>query len=410
MPSRAALPFERMIPPKRYRLLQVFNRYLERGGEEASFEQIAERLGSCADVFGCAFESRAWTGPDAPAKWKQALLMIRNPAALTKLRAEHEAAHPDVWLLHNVFPVGSAAIYREALRLRVPVIYYIHNFRPFSVNGYLWAGDELATEGLKGNFSKEIRRGAWQNSIIRTAWFAFVLKLTHRLGWFRSVKAWIAISDFMREKFIEAGVPERDIFTVRHAWRPMPAPPEPHDGGYYLFLGRLIPAKGIHVLFDAWAILRRELGERAPRLVIGGAGPSENWVRENVAANPLVEFRGSVGGAAKHDLLAGCRAMIAPSIWWEPLGLVTYEAYDFAKPMLAARSGGLAETVIHGQTGMLHEPGNAAELARQVIELDSAPERRLEMGRAGREWLLANTNEEDWRRKIEHVVKHALRA
>jgi glycosyltransferase involved in cell wall biosynthesis len=75
--------------------------------------------------------------------------------------------------------------------------------------------------------------------------------------------------------------------------------------------------------------------------------------------------------------------------------------------MLAARSGGLTETVVHGATGFLHTPGNAAELARQVIELDASPERRTAMGRAGREWLIANTSEEDWLRKFTRVVEHA---
>jgi glycosyltransferase involved in cell wall biosynthesis len=222
------------------------------------------------------------------------------------------------------------------------------------------------------------------------------------------VKAWIAVSDFMRDKFIEAGVPAGDIFTVRHSWRPMETPPAPQDRGHWLFLGRLIPAKGIAVLFDAWRIIRAELGERTPKLVIAGAGPMDLQVRELAAKNPSVEFRGSVNGSEKDELLANCRGMIAPSLWWEPLGLVTYEAYDFAKPMLAARSGGLTETVIHGETGLLHEPGNAAELARQVTELDASPERRIAMGRAGRAWLLANTNERDWLRKFTQVVEHAI--
>jgi glycosyltransferase involved in cell wall biosynthesis len=336
------------------------------------------------------------------------MLMIRNPAALEVLRRAHETHQADAWLVHNVFPVGSAAIFREALKQDVPIIYWIHNFRPFSVNGYLWAGGQIATGGLRRNYWQEIRDGAWQSSSLKTAWFAFVLTLTYRLGWFKAVKAWVAISDFMREKFIEAGVPAKDIFTVRHAWHPMGGPPPVQDGGYYLFLGRLIPAKGLAMLFETWRIVRERLGERAPRLMIAGAGPSASWVREQATANPLVEFCGSVSGDQKHQLIAACRAMIAPSIWWEPLGLVTYEAYDYGKPMLAAQSGGLTETVVDGQTGFLHEPGNAAELARQVIELDAAPERRAEMGRRGREWLIANTNEEDWRRKITKVVEHAM--
>ncbi|MEQ1850406.1 MAG: glycosyltransferase family 4 protein [Chthoniobacteraceae bacterium] len=398
-----------MSPEKRYRLLQVFNHYLESGGEEASVHRIFDLLSSSMEIHRCAFESRAWKGTGAPPEWRQAILMIRNPAALEILRREHEAAEADAWLVHNVFPVGSAAIYRAALKRRVPIIYYIHNFRPFSVNGYLWAGDKVATGGLRRNFWKEIRHGSWQDSVAKTAWLAFVLTLMHQLGWFKAVKAWVAISDFMREKFIEAGVPRDDVFTVRHSWRPMEAPPQPRDGGYYLFLGRLIPAKGIRVLFDAWRIVREQLSERAPRLVIGGAGPMEAEVSELAARNPQIEFRGIVKGAEKDQLLGGCRAMIAPSLWWEPLGLVTYEAYDFAKPMLAARSGGLTETVGNGQTGFLHEPGDAAQLARQVLELDASPRRRIEMGQAGRAWLLENTSEKEWLRKFTQVVEYAVR-
>ena len=96
--------------------------------------------------------------------------------------------------------------------------------------------------------------------------------------------------------------------------------------------------------------------------------------------------------------------MIAPSLWWEPLGLVTYEAYDYSKPMLAAASGGLSETVQHGTTGMLHRPGNAGELAEQILLLESNSSRRLEMGRRGREWLLANTGRTDWLRKFDDVL------
>ena len=66
---------------------------------------------------------------------------------------------------------------------------------------------------------------------------------------------------------------------------------------------------------------------------------------------------------------------------------VLNEAYDYAKPMLAAASGGLSETVLDGQTGFLHEPGGAGGLARdvQAMEMMSAEERRT-MGALGRQW------------------------
>jgi glycosyltransferase involved in cell wall biosynthesis len=235
-----------------------------------------------------------------------------------------------------------------------------------------------------------------------------VLHTMHGLGWFRAVKSWVAISEFMRQRFIEAGVPAEDIFTVPHFWRPVLALPPSRDEGYFLFLGRLITAKGIWVLFEAWSLVEEALGARAPRLIIGGAGPLEGEIRLRCAAHPGITFLGHVSGREKSDLIAGCSAMVAPSLWWEPLGLVTYEAYDHAKPMLAAASGGLTETVIQGKTGFLHQPGAARELATQVILLHDEPERRRAMGACGRAWLLEHTSEEIWLSRFEKAVAHAL--
>jgi glycosyltransferase involved in cell wall biosynthesis len=342
--------------------------------------------------------------------WTRAAHLLYNPAAIRRVRARHAAHHADAWLVHNVFPVASAGVFREALRLRVPVIYYIHNFRPYSVSGYLWAGNALARGGLERRFGREILHGAWQDSRLKTAWLALVLHAMHRLGWFGAVRTWVAISEFMRQRFIEAGVPAESIFTVPHSWpsdlRLTPSPSQ----GYFLFLGRLVEAKGVHVLLGAWERLERALGERTPRLVLAGAGPLEHEVRERCARSPSIEFVGSVNGAAKSRLIDGCAAMVVPSISWEALGVVIYEAFERFKPVITARSGGLPESVRHGETGLVHEPGSATELAEQVLTLHRAPALCQTMGAAGRRWLLANTGEELWLGRFRQVLAHAMGA
>ena len=103
--------------------------------------------------------------------------------------------------------------------------------------------------------------------------------------------------------------------------------------------------------------------------------------------------------------------MIVPSTWWEPLGLVVYEAYDYSKPVLAARSGGLSEIVQHGVTGLQHEPGDVPGLARDVLEMEATPATaRLVMGRAGRQWLLKEADTQVWLRRFEEILGSALSA
>ncbi len=389
-------------------ILSIFNRYLERGGEETAVEQIGAALERQPDWFThqqLLFESAEWKREPAPPAWKQAAWMFRNPQSLSRLRAAHAAARADCWVLHNVFPVGSAAIYAEARRLGVPIVQFIHNFRPFSVNGYLWDGERLAPEGLHGSFWAEIRAGAWQGSRAKTAWFAFVLKMTRWLGWWRSVRAWIAISEFMRERFIEAGVAPETIFTLRHFHRMQALPTSgASPDRYVLFLGRMIAAKGVRVLLDVWAQLEARHGAAIPELRLAGDGPLASWVAAEAHRRPRVRYLGVVSGEEKTAQLAGCEALVAPSIWWEPLGLVAYEAFDFAKPVLAARSGGLTELIVDGETGWLHEPGAVGQLAEQVMALHSQPARAAEMGRRGRVWLEVNAREEDWLVRFREIV------
>lgn len=389
------------------RILQVFNRYVHMGGEEKSVDRIYAHLRQDHVVERCFFESRDWTGKGAPGKLTQLRRTLYNRGSRAKFESVCDAFKPDVALFHNAFPVGSPSLYHAAFRRKLPIVHYVHNFRPFSVGGTLYSDGEFLEEALRGDYRREVRTGAWQDSKLKSAVMALVLKRLHRSGWLDTVKAWVCISDFLRDKLVQgAGLSSDRVHALRHSWDAMPESPPAEDGGYYLFLGRLVEVKGVQTLLDAWQIIEQQLGDKAPELRIGGEGPLEGLVRDAAQRSRKVRFFGLVQGADKRQSIQGCRAMLAPSIWWEPLGLVTYEAYDFAKPMLAARSGGLSETVSHGETGLLHEPGSPQSLAGDVGVIEKmTPAQRAAMGAAGRKWLLENAGVEEWRRAFDKILR-----
>ena len=85
-----------------------------------------------------------------------------------------------------------------------------------------------------------------------------------------------------------------------------------------------------------------------------------------------------------------------------------YEAYDFAKPVLAARSGGLIETVLSGETGLLHSPGCVDEIVRDVLKMEEmSAAQRTAMGAAGREWLLRETSVTAWQDRFDAILERA---
>ncbi len=390
------------------RILNLFNRYLEVGGEELFVDSLRERLEPSYDYRELTFDSAEWKSEGWPGKLTQPLRMWRNPSAVGRLSAAVQAFQPDVALVHNVFPIGSLGAYAKLVELGVPIVQYIHNFRPFSVNGYCWANGKLAPQGLEGNFWPEICAGAWQGSRLKTAIFATVIKTGHATGLWKRVAGWIAISDFMRESFIGAGIDADRVTTVRHCREPENAEFIPlRRDGVLLYLGRLSEEKGVKVLADAWERIEAERPDG--ELVIAGRGPLEDWLRQRIAGLKRVRMTGFISGEEKKELIRACRAMVVPSVWWEALGLVVHEAYDFSRPVLAAASGGLTETVVEGQTGWLHEPGNAGQLATQIGEvLDSADEAE-KRGKAGRRWLIENGGVAQWRQSFDHVIEKAVR-
>jgi len=391
------------------RVLQVFNEYLDPGGEQLWVDRIPQLVGDGVEIQELRFRSREWIGPDAPSRFRQAYLLGDNPESRRRLAEAVHGFQPDVLLFHNLIPVASFGLYDEAFRLGVPVVQYLHNFRPFSPSGTLWVNGEVNDAALHGNPWPEILAGAWTRSRIRTAIIAW-----HQAGFLRSggldtVRTWIAVSEFLREKFIVAGLPRERVKVLRHCWQLSEMEAKERDEGYYLFLGRLCEEKGVETLLNAWRILEKRFGSSCPRLVIAGGGVKEKTVRDAAGCNPRIDFAGHVVGREKEVLISRCRAMLAPSIWWEPLGLIVYEAYSHRRPVIASCSGGLAETVKEGITGLLHRPGDAESLADCVERMEGQTIRqRAELGMAGRKWLASECSVDVWNREFLGILHDVI--
>lgn len=399
-------------------ILQIFNKYKFAGGEEASVLRVAGTLEKHHKVVRCYFESSAWFDDSRPfAQVRQAFAMFYNPVAIRRVMSLIEKEKPDLIIIHNVFPICSFGMLWKIVRLPIPVVQYIHNFRPFSVNGYSWGKGRILTEGFHLNFLPEILAGSWQDSQLKTAWYAIIILCSHFTGCYKRISGWLAISEFMKEKFVSGGIDPEKITVLRHSWDSlsddeyltrrkqldvngtMPTPT-------FLFMGRISQEKGVLTLVDAWKAISRD--NPSAQLIVCGSGPLDDWLHGQADEIPSLHFLGHVGGEKKQKLLAECLAVVVPSVWWEPLGIVVYEAYDNGKPVLAAASGGLTETVLDGITGLLHQPGDALCLAACMARLLNSPHDADEMGQRGREFLLRATSPKNWEQSINVAFNEAI--
>ena len=146
-------------------------------------------------------------------------------------------------------------------------------------------------------------------------------------------------------------------------------------------------------------------GRRA-RLLIGGTGsPDLEAELKRQAAGLPVEFLGWVQAESFYPMID---ALVVPSLWHEPLGMVAREAHWWGRPVLAARRGGLAEIVNDGRDGLLFDPDDVEEFAWALGRFVQEPALRRQLsegaravaptdGRAG----LAERYREIYRRAIE---------
>jgi glycogen synthase len=133
------------------------------------------------------------------------------------------------------------------------------------------------------------------------------------------------------------------------------------DGPLVSFAGRLVYEKGVQHLLAAAPALR----DRFPglRVVIAGDGPYRRELE--LLAEPWVTFAGFLTGHDLTALMAASDCYVVPSIY-EPFGMVALEAAAAGTPVAVAATGGLAEIVEHGVTGVHFPPGDPVALAGAV--------------------------------------------
>ena len=146
--------------------------------------------------------------------------------------------------------------------------------------------------------------------------------------------------------------------------------------------GQLIERKGHRYLIDAVAALKESQGPF--KLVIFGSGELEDDLREQVTrlgVGKIVQF---AGYREDLDSMLGCFDLLVHPALAEGLGVVTLKAQAASVPVVGFRAGGIPESVIDGETGMLVPPEDVAALTGAMATLMTDDERRATLGRNGK--------------------------
>ncbi len=197
----------------------------------------------------------------------------------------------------------------------------------------------------------------------------------------------VCISNYVKQQMLQVGYAEEHLHLLHYA-APAPTSAEPtlpprENPPRFVFLGRLTPHKGVAPLLQA---LQR--AKTPAHLDIAGTGPLEADLARQVEALGLkdrVRFHGWLGPQQTENLLRGARALVFPSVWHEPAGLVTLEASLLGRAVIGTQVGGLPEYAIEGQNALIVPPGDIAALSVALDRLSDDWEFARRLGEQGRQ-------------------------
>lgn len=382
----------------------LHNSYQFRGGEEESFESEVRMLRDG----GHSVETIVVSNAEVQSRTKihVALESLWSSSSYNRVDRILREASFDVLHVQNFFPLLSPSVYYAARKNGVAVVQTLRNYRLLCPNVFFYRDGHVCEECIGKVFKYPgVVHGCYRNSPTATAAVAAMTAFHTLKGtWLNAVDLYIAPTQFVRDKFVEAGFPAEKLVVKNNFVYPDPGCGS-GAGGYALFVGRLSREKGLDTLMAAWKRLNRNWS-----LKIVGEGPMWLEIEAFCVEHREVEWLGAKSRTETAALMGSARVLVFPSRWYETFGRVAMESFAVGTPVVASRLGAMAEVCEDGRTGLLFEPGNADDLAAKLCWVLDNPSRVESMRRAARKTYEARYTMRENCRVLLHTYESAIRA
>jgi glycosyltransferase involved in cell wall biosynthesis len=342
------------------KILLAHNFYQLPGGEDQVFAQETELLR------GRGHQVVVYEASNNQVKGQNPLVTVANTIwnreAYRELRDLMHREKPDILHVHNTFQVISPAIYYAAGDEGIPVVQTLHNYRLLCPASTFFRDGKVCEDCLGKKIPwPSVLHSCYRGSKLASAAVTAMLAThNYKQTWNERVSAYIALTHFARNKFIEGGFPAEKIFVKPNYLQNDPGPGD-GKGHYALFVGRLTPEKGIGTLLEAW----RQIGNNFP-LLIAGDGPLASEVEKASREMENVTWLKWLPREEILQRMKDASALILPSTWYEGFPMIISEAFAVGLPVITSNLGSMSSIVDHQRTGLHFEPGNTAALVDAV--------------------------------------------
>lgn len=312
---------------------------------------------------------------------------------------------PDVAYIQNVYPLISPSVYHTLHSLAVPTFQYVHDFRFLCPNGWFFTDGEICERCKLGNCLHAALHKCYRNSYPLSALYGASVGINRAAHVMKKLTGLICMTEFSRQKFLEAGVPGEKLFIKPNFIDASTIAAHPGKGNYVLFIGRLSPEKGLWTLVRAFECL-----PKVP-LYIAGIGPLAGALRDYLHRKQLhhINLVGFKAGREKVEMLQNCLFTVLPSEWYENFPTTVLESFAAGKPVVASNLGSLPFIVEHEKSGLLFAPGDPADLRGKVAHLFANRVQVERMGKFSRNLTETRYSTDESYRIFIRIVSHAGR-
>jgi glycosyltransferase involved in cell wall biosynthesis len=294
----------------------------------------------------------------------------RGKAALTKyLREFLLAQRPDIVHLQHTLFFGYDMLreIRNTLGDEVPIVYTLHEFLPICHRN----GQLMRTTTEKPCREESPRR--CHECFPEVSPQAFFMRKRFIQSQMSVVDRFLAPSNFLRERYVDWGLPPEKVVFEEYGRLPVQAAQTP-DGrvrNRLAFFGQLSYFKGVNVLLRAMKRLQEEgvdvhLSVHGANLELQPEDFRAEFQELLEATKSTVDFEGEFNHDDLPALMADADWVVVPSVWWENSPLVIQEAAQHRRPVIASDIGGMAEKVHDGISGLHFKANDPADLATTI--------------------------------------------
>ena len=320
-------------------------------------------------------------------------------------KLENLVAHfkPDIAHLHLVYHQLPISIVSVLKNKQIPIVHTLHDYKPVCPTYSFISKNKICEACKNKKFYFSFLNRCNNNAMVPSMINMLEMYMHHTLGYYDLVDTYITPSKFMLEKLVDFGMPRQKLVHIPNFIDSTKYPIKNKSENYILYVGRLVPVKGVYTLLYAMD----KLAQFNLKVKIIGDGPDRKNLEKLKYELSLtnVEFLGYQQFNSILSYLSKCMFTVLPSEWYENCPMSVLESMVMGKPVIGSNIGGIPELINNNTDGLLFEPGNADDLADKINYLFTNHQKMKIMGHNARNKIIMEYNPDIYFQKLENVYK-----